>query len=104
MSIKVAVFKGKDKTTFLKRQEFGFQCLVVAMKNVINYIDSINETYIDTSVRPRKEKRMFSQDAFIEAWINAVVHNLSEASDKLCYEKKKIMRRGTEKVPFFLVY
>lgn len=60
VSIKVATFKGKDKTIFLKRQEFGFQCLVVAMKNVISYIDSINETYIDTSVRPRKEKRMFS--------------------------------------------
>lgn len=45
------------------------------MKNVISYIDSINETYIDTSVRPRKEKRMFSQEAFIEAWTNAVVHN-----------------------------
>ncbi len=75
VSIKVATFKGKDKTTFLKRQEFGFQCLVVAMKNVISYVDSINETYIDTSVRPRREKRMFSQEAFIEAWTNAVVHN-----------------------------
>ena len=32
---------------------------------------------------------------------NAVAHNLSEASDKLCYEKKNIMRSWTNKVFFY---
>lgn len=74
VSIKVAKFKGDDKTFFLKRNEFGFQCILVGLKNVINYADSINETYIDTTTRPRREKRMFSQEAFIEGWTNAIVH------------------------------
>ena len=32
---------------------------------------------------------------------NCIVHNLSEASDKLCYEKKNIMRSWTNKVFFY---
>lgn len=46
------------------------------------YYDTLNETYIDVSVRPRIEKRMFSPEAFKEAWINAFVHN--KWSEQLC--------------------
>ena len=74
-SIKVAVFKGKDKSVFLKRNEYGNTCLIHALKQVISYCDALNGTYVDVSVRPRREKRMFSQEAFEEAWINACVHN-----------------------------
>ncbi len=35
----------------------------------------MNETFIDVSVRPRREYRLFSGEAFKEAWINACVHN-----------------------------
>ena len=44
---------------------------------------------------------MYDYNAVREAIINAIVHNLSEASDKLCYEKKNIMRSWTNKF-FFL--
>lgn len=74
-SIKVAVFKGTDKSEFIKRNEYGYNCLIDSLEKVINYCDALNETFIDLSVRPRKEQRLFSSEAFKEAWINACVHN-----------------------------
>lgn len=74
-SIKVAVFKEVDKSEFIKRNEYGYTCLLDSLDKVINYCDALNETFIDLSVRPRKEQRLFSSEAFKEAWINACVHN-----------------------------
>ena len=74
-SIKVAVFKGTDKSVFVKRNEYGFTCLIESLEKVINYCDALNETFIDVSVRPRREERLFNEEAFKEAWINACVHN-----------------------------
>ncbi len=74
-SIKVAIFKGKDKSEYLKRNEYGFTCLLYAMDQVSEYCLALNDTYVDTSSLVRKEKKMFDEDAFREAWINAVVHN-----------------------------
>ena len=74
-SIKVAIFKGNDKSEYLKRNEYGFTCLLYAMDQVSEYCLALNETYVDTSTIVRKEKKMFDEDAFREAWINAVVHN-----------------------------
>lgn len=74
-SIKVAVFKGKDKSRFVKRNEYGYTCLIESIEKVLNYCDALNETFIDVSVRPRREYRLFSGEAFKEAWINACVHN-----------------------------
>lgn len=81
-SIKVSVFKGKDKSVFLKRNEYGYTCLIESLEKILMYCDTLNETYIDLSVRPRIEKRMFSPEAFKEAWINACVHN--KWSEQLC--------------------
>jgi len=75
ISIKVAVFQGKDKSVFLKRNEYGNTCLIHALKQVISYCEAINDTYVDVSVRPRMERKKFSGEAFEEAWVNACVHN-----------------------------
>lgn len=74
-SIKVAIFKGKDKSYFLKRNEYGNTCLISSLEKVLNYCDALNETYVDLSVSPRREKKLFNFEAFKEAWINACVHN-----------------------------
>ncbi len=76
ISIKVAVFKGKDKTDFIKRNEFGHKCIIEAMQSVESYIESLNETFIklDGSLE-RKERKKFNIDAFREAWVNACIHN-----------------------------
>ena len=74
-SIKIAVFKGKTKAYFLKRNEYGNTCLISALEKVTRYAEALNETYVDVSVRPRREKHLFNIEAFKEAWINACVHN-----------------------------
>lgn len=74
-SIKIAVFKGTTKAYFLKRNEYGNTCLISALDKVLNYCDTLNETYIDVSVRPRREKKLFNSEAFKEVWINACFHN-----------------------------
>ena len=75
ISVNVATFVGNDKSEYLRRNEFGNKCLLLAMEQAKNYIESINQTFVDTTVRPRREKKMFDMDAFMEAWYNACVHN-----------------------------
>ena len=72
--VNVATFATTDKTEYLKRNEFGGKCLLLAMEQAKNYIEAINQVYVDTTVRPRREKPMFNMDAFKEAWYNACVH------------------------------
>lgn len=74
-SIKVAVFKGKDKTEFIKRNEYGNTCLLYSYEQVLNYCEALNDTYVDLSYSPRKEKKMFNNEVLKEAWTNACVHN-----------------------------
>lgn len=74
-SIKVATFKGNDQTDYLKRNEYGFTCILYAMDQVRDYCLALNDTYIDVSHFDRKKKNMFDEDAFREAWIDAIVHN-----------------------------
>ena len=74
-SIKVATFKGKDKSDYLKRNEYGFTCILYSMDQVSEYCLALNDTFVDTSTLIRKEKKLFDENAFREAWVNAVVHN-----------------------------
>ena len=73
--INVATFSSNDKTKYLKREEFGGKCLLLAMEQAKNYINSINQTYVNLDTTPRKEIKMFNTEAFEQAWINACVHN-----------------------------
>lgn len=73
--INVATFSSTDKTKYLKRDEFGGKCLLLAMEQAKNYVNSINQTFIDLSSTPRKEQKLFDTEAFEQAWINACVHN-----------------------------
>lgn len=73
--INVATFSSSDKTAYLKRDEFGGKCLLLAMEQAKNYVNSINQTFVNLESTPRKEKKMFDTVAFEQAWINACVHN-----------------------------
>lgn len=73
--INVATFSSNDKTKYLKREQFGGKCLLLAMEQAKNYINSINQTYVNLETTPRKEIKMFDTEAFEQAWINACVHN-----------------------------
>lgn len=74
ISIKVVVFKGKDKKEIIKRNEYGFKCLIVAMDQVLNYVESLNETNVNITSHTRKEDELFDMASFREAWINACLH------------------------------
>ena len=68
-------FNGTDKLSYSKRNNFGQQSVLQVYEDVKHYCEALNDTYIDDSALPRKTKKMFDNEAFEEAWINALVHN-----------------------------
>ncbi len=74
-SIKVAVFSGADKTNLIKRNEYGYKCMLVAVKQVLDYMEALNDTLVDVEGSLRKESRLFDFPCFREAWLNACLHN-----------------------------
>ena len=74
-SIKVAVFRGTDKTDLIKRNEYGYKCMLVAVKQVLDYMEALNDTVVDVGGSLRKESRLFDFSCFREAWLNACLHN-----------------------------
>ena len=75
VSIKVVKFSGVDKAAMSERTEFGRQCLLISVKQVIDFLKSSNSTRVELSSGERKETSLFPFEAFREAWINACLHN-----------------------------
>lgn len=74
LSIKVVTFAGVDKTVMLKRTEYGGKCLLLSVNNVLEYMESINETKVKVGGIQRQEEKYFDFSSFKEAWMNACVH------------------------------
>lgn len=74
ISIKVVTFKGTDKKSVVRRTEYGYKCLVLAMDQVLSYMESINETSVNIGSHTREEEPLFDMSCFREAWINACLH------------------------------
>lgn len=75
-SIKVVRFKGKDKQEMISRNEYGYHCLLIAMKQAYEYVAALNEVRVDlNSGMQRKETALFDLECFDEAWTNACLHN-----------------------------
>ena len=74
-SIKVVTFAGTDKSVMIKRTEYGGKCLITSVNNVLDYMESINETKVKIGGHERQEEKYFDFNCFKEAWLNAVVHN-----------------------------
>ena len=58
----------------LKRNEYGGKCLITSVNNVLDYMESINETKVKVGPHERQEEKYFDFNCFKEAWLNAVVH------------------------------
>ena len=56
--INVATFASSDKTKYLRREEFGGKCLLLVVEQAKNYVNSINQTFVDVTTTPRKERKM----------------------------------------------
>lgn len=74
-SVKVAVFRGTNKTELIKRNEYGYKCMLVAVKQVLDYMEALNDTEVDVNGSLRKESKLFDFPCFREAWLNACLHN-----------------------------
>ncbi|XCP84422.1 RNA-binding domain-containing protein [Roseburia hominis] len=78
MPIRVAIFSGTTKAdNMYSVREFGNQCLLYSLDEVLRYGDVLNIIQADERNRvvERKEIPLFENDAFREAVINAFVHN-----------------------------
>jgi predicted HTH transcriptional regulator len=75
-SIKVVRFKGQDKKEMISRNEYGYKCLLNAMKQAFDYVSSLNEVRVNLhGDMVREETHLFDLDCFDEAWTNACLHN-----------------------------
>ncbi len=75
VSVKVVKFSGANKAAMSERTDFGRQCLLVSVKQVIDFLKASNITRVELSDGERKETSLFPFEAFREAWINACLHN-----------------------------
>lgn len=70
----MVTFAGTDKTVMLKRTDYGGKCLLLSVNNVLEYMESINETKVKVGGIQRQEEKYFDFSSFKEAWMNACVH------------------------------
>ena len=97
----MAKYVGDDVDEIEEYYEFGNCSLVKATYRVLEKFRTENKVYAKITYPERAEQPMYDYNAVREVIINAIVHNLSEASDNLCYEKKNIMRSWTNKFFFY---
>ena len=100
--IRVSIFSGKTKADNLYSvREFGFQCLLYSLDEILRYGDVLNIIQADEKDRivERKEVPLFENDAFREAVINAFVHNAwitqNEPMLTVYSDRIEILSRGT---------
>ena len=75
ISIKVVRFSGYDKSEMTMRNEYGYKCLLVAMQQALDYVNSLNETKVVLNDNlARKELKLFDPICLREAWVNACLH------------------------------
>lgn len=82
-------------------REFGNQCLLYSLDEVLRYGDVLNIIQADETDRvvERKEVPLFENDAFREVVINAFVHNLWVSGNEPMFtvfsDRIEILSRGT---------
>ncbi len=75
-SIKVVRFQGEDKSEMLTRNEFGYKCMLLALRQAFVYLSSFNETRVELNKGvEREETKLFDEKVLNEAWTNACLHN-----------------------------
>lgn len=100
--IRIAIFSGATKSdNMYSVREFGCQCLLYSLDEILRYGDVLNIIQADETNRvvERKEVPLFENEAFREAIINAFVHNawvtLNEPMITVYSDRIEILSRGT---------
>ncbi len=100
--LRVSIFDGTTKgSNLFSVREFGNNCLLYTLDEVLRYGDVLNIIQTDESERvvERLETPLFENKAFREAIINAVLHNLwisgNEPMISVFSDRIEILSRGT---------
>ena len=75
ISIKVARYGGTDRVELTESNEYGYESLIKAAKQVLDRLNLENRTLTKITEKERKEKRLWNAIALREIIINAFVHN-----------------------------
>ena len=76
--LRVSIFEGKTKASrLISVREFGNNCILYTLDNLIFYGDALNLVQTDERERnvERKESTLFNGNAYREVVVNAVLHN-----------------------------
>lgn len=68
-------FKGKTKTTFSERSDYGNQCIILAYERIKERLKLENICKTITNPRPRKDIYLYDIDDVNESLVNAIIHN-----------------------------
>lgn len=100
--LRVSIFEGKTKgTNLFSVREFGNNCLLYSLDELLRYGDVLNIIQADETDRivERKEVPLFDNKAFREAIINAVLHNKwaegNEPMISVFSDRIEILSRGS---------
>jgi len=74
-SIKLAKYKATSRVNLIENNEYGYESLIKATKQVLDKIDLENKTITQITAKERKEVRFWDAIALREAIVNAFVHN-----------------------------
>lgn len=75
ISIKIAKYRGRDKSDLIENKEFGYCSLIKATFNVLNRFDIENVPMTKITSTIREETYSVDPVSLREAIINAIVHN-----------------------------
>lgn len=102
MPLRVSIFDGETKSSNLfSVREFGFNCLLYSLDDLLRYGDVLNILQADERNRivERNEVPLYENKAFNEAIINAILHNKwvegNEPMISVFSNRIEILSRGT---------
>lgn len=102
LPLRVSIFEGTTKGSNLYSiKEFGFDCILYSLKNLLDYGDVLNVIQSDETNRKeeRKEIPLFDIKSYNEAIVNAVLHNKwvegNEPMITVFSNRIEILSRGT---------
>ena len=102
LPLRVSIFEGETKGSNLHSvKEFGFDCILYSLKNLLDYGDVLDFVQSDETNRKseRKDVPLFDIKSFNEAVVNAVLHNKwvegNEPMISVFSNRIEILSRGT---------
>lgn len=75
ISVKVAKYSGGNQVDLIENEEYGYESLIKATKQVLDKLNFENRTLTKITSKEREEKKLWDSIALREAIINAFVHN-----------------------------